>query len=485
MVVSTDSPEQALGQPTWQYSIQQPAKEFPLTPLPVLSGKIPAGLRGSLYRNGPGRLERGGQRVGHWFDGDGAVLGVHFNGTEASGVYRYVQTEVYKAEEQAGRFIGYNYGTYPSGNYWQRITAPLKNAANTSVMTTTDRVLTLWEAGSPHALDLETLATLGLDDLGSQNPNFLCSAHPKRDPVTGDIFNFGMDVSSPFPKLILYRISPEGKIQQQKHHKLGCFTLIHDFLMAGPYLVVIVPPIRAHLPSLLPRLKTFSNCLQWKPQLGTQILVFDRDTLDLVSRDIVEPWFNWHVGNGCVDKDGQIVFDMPRLDNWDSNQRLAEVVTGDLQTEAFAYLSRLRLNPTTARITHTEQMNDLPCEFLTVAPSDVGQPWRYTYLNVNTKSSKAGRDKDWFNAIGRVNHQTGKLTVSDLPDGYYPVEAIYAVDAENEHQGWILTVIYNSPEHRSEVWVWDCEHIDDAPVCRLGLPEVIPLSFHGTWKPAL
>ncbi|MEM9808658.1 MAG: carotenoid oxygenase family protein, partial [Cyanobacteria bacterium P01_D01_bin.56] len=78
-----------------------------------------------------------------------------------------------------------------------------------------------------------------------------------------------------------------------------------------------------------------------------------------------------------------------------------------------------------------------------------------------------------------------ELMVSDLPDGYYPVEAIYAVDAENEHQGWILTVIYNSPEHRSEVWVWNCDRIDDAPVCRLGLPEVIPLSFHGTWKPTL
>jgi len=39
---------------------------------------IPEGLRGSLYRNGPARLERGGVRVGHWFDGDGAILAVHF-----------------------------------------------------------------------------------------------------------------------------------------------------------------------------------------------------------------------------------------------------------------------------------------------------------------------------------------------------------------------------------------------------------------------
>ncbi|HEY9741210.1 MAG TPA: carotenoid oxygenase family protein, partial [Coleofasciculaceae cyanobacterium] len=53
----------------WAKAIAQPAQEFPPTPLPILSGKIPEGLRGSLYRNGPGRLERGGVRVGHWFDG--------------------------------------------------------------------------------------------------------------------------------------------------------------------------------------------------------------------------------------------------------------------------------------------------------------------------------------------------------------------------------------------------------------------------------
>ncbi|HEY9652282.1 MAG TPA: carotenoid oxygenase family protein, partial [Coleofasciculaceae cyanobacterium] len=58
-----------LTSPTWGKAIAQPAKEFPPTPLPILSGKIPQGLRGSLYRNGPGRLQRGSVPVGHWFDG--------------------------------------------------------------------------------------------------------------------------------------------------------------------------------------------------------------------------------------------------------------------------------------------------------------------------------------------------------------------------------------------------------------------------------
>ncbi|EDX75892.1 hypothetical protein MC7420_6547 [Coleofasciculus chthonoplastes PCC 7420] len=90
----------------WAKAIAQPATEFPLTPLPILSGRIPQELRGSLYRNGPARLERGGQRMGHWFDGDGAILAVHFTDATATGVYRYVQTPAYQDEAAAGTLPG-------------------------------------------------------------------------------------------------------------------------------------------------------------------------------------------------------------------------------------------------------------------------------------------------------------------------------------------------------------------------------------------
>ena len=77
----------------WSRAISEPAKEFNLTKLQVIEGQIPKDLRGSLYRDGPARFERAGQKVTHWFDGDGAILGVHFNQGEASAVYKYVKTE--------------------------------------------------------------------------------------------------------------------------------------------------------------------------------------------------------------------------------------------------------------------------------------------------------------------------------------------------------------------------------------------------------
>jgi carotenoid cleavage dioxygenase-like enzyme len=120
----------------WAKAIAQPAVEFPCTELPILSGNIPEGLRGTLYRNGPARLERGGINVGHWFDGDGAILAVNFTDAGATGVYRFVQTAGYQQEATAGKLLYGNYGMTAPGPIWNQWRRPVKNAANTSVLAT-------------------------------------------------------------------------------------------------------------------------------------------------------------------------------------------------------------------------------------------------------------------------------------------------------------------------------------------------------------
>ena len=175
---------------SWAKALAIPAAEFPLTQLSVKTGKIPDGLRGTLYRNGPARLQRGGMSAGHWFDGDGAILAVNFTDAGATAVYRYVQTAGYQAEEKADKFLYSNYGMTAPGPALLRWTKPVKNAANTSVLALPDRLLALWEGGPPHSLDLQTLETQGTDNLGSLDSGFAYSAHCKRDPISGDIFNF-------------------------------------------------------------------------------------------------------------------------------------------------------------------------------------------------------------------------------------------------------------------------------------------------------
>lgn len=285
---------------SWSKAIANPAKEFPLTPLPILAGHIPPELRGSLYRNGPGRLERGNKRVGHWFDGDGGILAVHFGEEKATATYRYVQTEGYQKEAAANKFLYPNYGMTAPGGFWNNWTKKVKNAANTSVLALPDKLLALWEGGLPHALDLQTLETKGKDNLFGLLYDSSFSAHPKIDSTTGEIFNFGISVGREVT-LNIYRSDFAGQVKGQKLYFLDRFSLVHDFVLAGKYLVFFLPPIDLNFLPVIFGFKSFSDAMEWKPDYGTQILVFDRDTLDLVSKIESDAWYQWHFTNGYVD----------------------------------------------------------------------------------------------------------------------------------------------------------------------------------------
>jgi carotenoid cleavage dioxygenase-like enzyme len=466
----------------WAGAIAQPATEFPLTQLPILSGKIPDGLRGTLYRNGPARLERGGNRVGHWFDGDGAILGVHFTDAGATGVYRYVQTAEYQAESKADSFLYGVYGMHRPGPIWKRWNQPMKNAANTSVLALPDKLLALWEATNPYALDLQTLETIGLDDLGALDNGLPYSAHYKHDPQTGEIFNFGVSVGSSV-QLNLYKSDSTGKIIQKSAFKLDRCSMIHDFVLTQKYLVFFMPPMGMKTLSVLLGLATFSESLLWEPQLGTQVLIFDRENLSLVSRGETEPWFQWHFGNGYEDKDGSVILDVVRYSDFQqTNENLREVATGETHTVAKGTLWQVHLNPQTGKVITTQEVVNRKCEFPVVQHSQVGQPWRYTYISLLSKNGDI--EKDLFGAIARFDYKTETLTEADLGENRYPSEPIHAQDKENPEQGWLITVVYDGNSDSSEVWVFDSDRLDDEPVCKLGLPSVIPHSFHGTWKPA-
>lgn len=465
--------------PTPANAIANPVVEFGPTDLPVLSGAIPEGLRGSLYRNGPAVLARGGEAMGHWFDGDGAILGVHFSGSGAVGLYRYIQTAGYQAESRANKLLYCGYGTIPSIPYWQRFAHDAKNVANTSVIAVPGKLLALWEGGQPHALDLQTLETIGLDDLGKLKGDLRYSAHPKRDWQTGDLYNFGIGYGLN-SVLNVYRSDRSGRIQQHKAIALKGVSMVHDFFLAGPYLVFCIPPVRINvLPALL-RLQTFSDASQWTPEQGTEILVLDRHTLEVVSRAKAEPWYQWHFGNGYVDVDGSIVTQLVRYENFLTNQYLQQVATGKTNTHAIGTLWQMRLDPKTAKVLEMYPLSDRGCEFPIVPPQQVGQVARFVYMSMH----RPGVDvtQEMFGAIARVDTQTGTVTEADLGDNCYPMEPIYAPDPANPDRGWILTVVFDGNKDRSEVWVLDSDRLNDEPVCRLGLPHVVPLGFHGTWN---
>ena len=462
----------------WAKSILQPASEFSLTSLPVLEGKIPPTLKGTLYRNGPARLSRGDKKVGHWFDGDGAVLRVDFSDKGVAAVYRYVKTQGYLDEAAADEFLYPNYGMKAPGGFWNNWLKSVKNSANTSVLAFQDRLLTLWEGGLPHALDLNSLETKGVDCLGNLSDKKSFSAHPKVDPDTGEVFNFGVTAGLN-ATLNLYRCDRTGNVRQQNTFSLTGVPLIHDFVLAGQYLVFLVSPVRLNLTQVLFGKKSFSDAMEWKPELGTEILIFDKKTLSLVSSGKTEPWYQWHFSNGCVDNNGTLILELVRYQDFQTNQFLKEVATGRTITPAKGTLWSLKINPQTSEVIETKQLINLGCEFPTVAAHKVGKPWRYTYLSVH----RYGADiTELFNAIAVYDRDTSNLSIADMGANCYPSEPIFVPLTANADKGWLLAVVYDGDRDSSEVRIYQSDRLFEKAICRLGLPSVIPPSFHGTWQ---
>ena len=165
---STSSPSptsRAWTVPDWAAAFESCTAEHAYWP--EVEGTIPPALVGTLFRNGPGRFERGGARYAHMLDGDGLVARWAFlpPGEEARGrvhfTSRFVRTQELAAEEYAGRVLFRStFGTAkPGGPLANAFDMKLKNPANTHVIAWGGRLLALWEAGPPHELDPATLAT--------------------------------------------------------------------------------------------------------------------------------------------------------------------------------------------------------------------------------------------------------------------------------------------------------------------------------------
>ena len=158
----------------------------------MLDGAVPASLNGSLHRNSPGIMKRADKTVGHWFDGDGAILGVHLRGGAATGASQFVRTKKFIEEEKAGKFVYPGFGYTAPGSFLKKfMNYNLESTANTSVLCFGEHLYALNEGGHPYQLDRETLETIGSTDLGWLQKNESYSAHPTVDYESGEVYNHG------------------------------------------------------------------------------------------------------------------------------------------------------------------------------------------------------------------------------------------------------------------------------------------------------
>ena len=154
----------------WSSAYKNVEKELTKESLFLSKGQHIKGLNGTLLRNGPGMLERAGKWVHHPFDGDGMITAIKFEEGKPFLTNKFVKTKGYLEEEKNNKFIYRGvFGTQKAGGIINNaLDLKLKNIANTHVVKLGDEILALWEAAGPHALDPNSLETIGLTTDGFQ-----------------------------------------------------------------------------------------------------------------------------------------------------------------------------------------------------------------------------------------------------------------------------------------------------------------------------
>jgi all-trans-8'-apo-beta-carotenal 15,15'-oxygenase len=447
-----------------------------------VDGALPADLRGTLYRNGPGKLEAGGTPLGHLFDGDGMTSmfsmadgRVHFRN-------RYVQTPHYQKSIISDGAPFRALGTMRPGGLLANALRFPANVANTSIVMHAGKLLALWEGGRPTQLDPDTLRTMGEYDFdGELKWLGAFSAHPKWDPETGEMFNFGMAMM-PIPKLICYRVDRHGRMRRLGSVRLPGPMFNHDVGLTERHMVFVIPPLVFPLPKFLGAglgLRNYLDALEYDASMGTLVALVPRDGgKPRVLR--TDPLLHLHLANAYEDGEDTVVDLLNYHSTWEElNGQLANVQTlVDTNTMPYGgHPTRLRISPT-GRIT-IEEFTDLQGEFPSINFHRMSRRNRYTYLT-------AGLDGSAFpNSIAKIDADTGAQTVHRLPEGQLPHEAVFAArpGAEAEDDGWLLMPVVDGISNVANLTILDARDIEAGPVYVGRLRHHLPLTFHGCYTP--
>ena len=435
--------------------------ELDATPVEVVAGTLPEDLRGTYYRNGPNARFPPLGSYTYPLDGDGMIHALHFDGRRATYANRYVRTPSMAAEERAGRALwgGVMTPFAPKPEEAPEMQGQFKDLPDVKIVHHAGRLLALAEGARPFEMTPE-LATAGPYYFDGKLPQGLC-AHPKVDPLTGEMIAFRYAFEKPF--LTWSTIGRDGSVTRADQPiDVDAAYMIHDCAITHSYLVLFVCPAPFDF--------TSQDVLRWAPELGTRIALVPRDG-SAVTWVKADAFWVWHFVNAFeeVDANGAatVVVDYPA---WSALAMGPSTATG--------HIARARIDPAQRRATF-DTIDERMAEFPRVDDRRIGTPHRYFYC--------AGKDEEIgrgvFDRIRRYDTSTGE-SVEYAPEGRRVGEPVFAPSSHDpgEEAGYILTYVFS--DDTTEVAVLRAADVGGDPACVLRMPRRVPMGLHGCWVPS-
>lgn len=213
-----------------------------------VEGKLPEGLDGVFYRVGPDPQY---PKDPKWamdipFDGEGHLSMFRIKDGHVDYRTRYARTQRWKAQHAARRSL---FGMYRNPTTDDPSVKGLsRGTANTQIVYHHHKLFAMKEDSPPVALNPLTLETT--DDyytFGGGMKSLTFTAHPKLDPMTGEMIAFGYEAKGFYtPDIEVFSVDPTGKVNWSAWVKAPYTAMIHDFAVTQRHIAFLVTPLAAN-----------------------------------------------------------------------------------------------------------------------------------------------------------------------------------------------------------------------------------------------
>ncbi|WP_426191258.1 carotenoid oxygenase family protein [Massilia sp. DWR3-1-1] len=431
-----------------------------------VSGRLPADLHGQFYRNGPGRMELGGERYHHWFDGDGFAQCWRIGDGKVAHQGCFVATQKFTEESAAGQFLYPAFGTHIDRRAVKN--NDTMNAANTNLLPFAGKLYALWEGGSAVELAPATLATVGLKTWREDLRAMPFSAHPKIDQ-DGSLWNFGALPGA--DRLALYQVGADGALRRAAAVDVPQLAMVHDFAISERHLVFLVAPYDFSSDPT----RSFAERHQWNPARPLRAIVIAKSSLAVVRTFELPPRSVFHFGN-AYDDGRQLRFDAI-LHQGDAIAAVGQVMAGQRPAAGRAATTAISLDLDSGAV--HEAVLLAGGEFPRVMPQVVGR--RHRRLAV--VSSSPGQTV--LDTVNLVDTDQGRADSFTFDAGWVAEEHLLLPrrNARHERDGYLVGVVQDTVRAVSALTVFDCARIADGPVAMARLAYRTPHCFHGNFLP--
>jgi len=432
-----------------------------------VTGQLPAGLQGMFVRNGPNPQFAPLGKY-HPFDGDGMVHAVYVEDGVARYRNRWIESRGLLAERKRGTALwgGLSELHMPEPDVIAE-GGMLKNTANTHTVRHGGRLLALLEACPPTELSHE-LETIGEHDFGGRLVGSM-TAHPKIDPVNGEMHFFGY---SPFPPYVRYHVvDASGELVHSTDIDLPNPIMMHDFVLTENHVVFLDSPAIFDVMNAM----NGGSMMRWDPSQGTRIGVLPRGADgDQIKWIEIDPCYVVHFFNAWDDGD-RIELRAPRFATMPGGFDF-DNPTG--REEPMPW--RWSIDPAAGTV-KDEQTDDRSGEFPRVNDDQATRPTRYLYN---------ARARNWefefeFHGVIKYDLETGAAQERYYGDSEVSGEHVFAPDPDGtaEDDGWLLSFVTDRATDTTDLVVLDARDVAGDEVARVRIPRRVPLGFHANWFP--